>query len=63
MKHFVDIRFSSLNKVFDFIENNEFGFVISDLPFKYQVLLPANEKEVYFVRCWVRPEDISNLEP
>ena len=45
------------------IENNEFGFVISDLPFKYQVLLPANEKEVYFVRCWVRPEDISNLEP
>ena len=62
MKHFVDIRFSSLNRAFDFVENNEFGFVISDLPFKHQILLPANEKGVFFVRCWVRPEDVSSLE-
>ena len=61
MKHFVDIRFSSLNKAFDFVENNEFVFVISNLPFKYQVLLQANEKAVYFVRCWVRSEDVQKL--
>jgi len=59
---FIDITFVNLNIAFRFIDINTFGFMIDNLPFKHELLLPVMERELYVVRCWVRPEDRVRLK-
>lgn len=61
LKYYIDIEFKGLKKAFKFIDDNEFVFDLMDAPFDHDIVLQSNKKNIYIVRCFIRPEDVVNL--
>tara|TARA_R110002051_G_scaffold325134_1_gene425936 strand:- start:437 stop:661 length:225 start_codon:yes stop_codon:yes gene_type:complete len=55
--YFIDIRVAGLDNLFMFIKVQEHQLARRGIVFKYEILLPKFEHNVFIVRHWVNPLD------